>query len=168
MKKIILSMILCAVAFVAKAQIESVDFKSNFRSDFGVGAGITVDLNNDFEFSPSANLYFCDCGTHIDFEADFHYNIDLGKNFTLYPIAGGVLCYTNLKDNHVCVHHPRNPHDDKYYDGKANLGVNIGCGLKYDFSKKCAGFMDIKYQWINEDDHAYDDTYVSLGVKIAI
>ena len=103
MKKIILSMILCAVAFVAKAQIESVDFKSNFRSDFGVGAGITVDLGNDFEFSPSANLYFWDCGTHIDFEADFHYNIDLGKNFTLYPIAGGVLSLAGDGEREECV-----------------------------------------------------------------
>ena len=50
MKKIILSVILCAVAFVAKAQVESVDFKSNFRGDFGVGVGISADLGNNFEF----------------------------------------------------------------------------------------------------------------------
>ena len=169
MKKIILSMIFCAVAFVAKAQVESVDFKTNFRSDLGVGAGITADIGKDFEFSPSADFYFWDCGNHIDFEADFHYKIDLGKNFTLYPIAGGVLCYTNLKDGHVCKHHPHaHPHDDKYYDGKTNFGINIGCGIKYDFNKKIAGFIDTKYQWINEEDHAYDETYLSIGVKFAI
>ena len=136
MKKIILSVILCAVAFVAKAQVESVDFKSNFRGDFGVGVGISADLGNNFEFSPSANIYFWDCGTHFDLEADFHYKIDLGHKFTLYPIAGAVLCYANLKDHHECpLHHPLPHHDDKhYYDGHLNFGINAGCGLKYDIN----------------------------------
>ena len=150
MKKIILSVILCAVAFVAKAQVESVDFKSNFRGDFGVGVGISADLGNNFEFSPSANIYFWDCGTHFDLEADFHYKIDLGHKFTLYPIH----------------------HDDKhYYDGHLNFGINAGCGLKYDINSKIAGFVETKYQWINNDDdycYDYNDAYLSLGIKIAI
>ena len=169
MKKIIFSMILCAVAFVAKAQVESIDFKTNFRDDLGVVVGISAALGNDFEFSPSANIYFWDCGTHFDLEADFHYKIDLGHKFTLYPIAGAVLCYSNLKDGHVCPHHPHPlPHEDKYYDGKTNLGVNIGCGIKYDINKKIAAFGETKYQWVNEDYLNYDELYLSLGIKIAI
>ena len=169
MKKIILSVILCAMAFVAKAQVESIDFKTNFRDDLGVGVGISAALGDEFEFSPSANIYFWDCGTHFDFEADFHYKIDLGHKFTLYPIAGGVLCYSNLKDGHTCPHHPHPlPHEDKYYDGKTNFGVNIGCGIKYDINAKIAGFAETKYQWVNEDYLDYERAYLSLGIKIAI
>ena len=173
MKKIILSVILCAMAFVAKAQVESVDFKTNFRGDFGVGVCISADLGNDFEFSPSANIYFWDCGTHFDFEADFHYNIDLGHKFTLYPIAGAVLCYANLKD-HIDEphHHLHHPVDDKdYYDGHLNFGINVGCGLKYDINPKIAGFVETKYQWINNDgDYCYDynDGFLTLGIKVTI
>ena len=173
MKKVILSVILCAMAFVAKAQVESIDFKTNFRDDLGVGVGISADLGNDFEFSPSANFYFWDCGTHFDLEADFHYMIDLGHKFTLYPIAGALLCHTNLKDHHECPHHPHHLlHDDPdYYDGHTNFGINIGCGLKYDFNKKIAGFVETKYQWVNNDKdycYDYDDLFLSVGIKIAI
>ena len=171
MKKIILSMILCAMAFVAKAQVESVDFKSNFRGDFGVGAGISAAIGNEFEFSPSANIYFWDCGTHIDFEADFHYLIDLRHKFTLYPIAGGVLCYHKVKDHHKCDLPPHHRHPDGHYKGETDFGINVGCGLKYDFNNKVAGFMETKYQWVNnadDDFYDYNDIYLSLGVKIAI
>ena len=172
MRKIFLSVILCAMAFVAKAQVESIDIKGSFRSDFGLGVGLTADLGNNFELSPSMNFYFWDCGTHIDFEGEFHYNIDLGKKFTFYPIVGFVICHTNLKDDHVCHYHPHlHAHEDPkhYYDGHTDFGVDIGCGIKYDFSRKCAGFIDLKYQWVNKDyDHNYDDTFFSLGVKLAI
>ena len=158
MKKIILSMILCAMAFVANAQVESIDIKGNFRSDFGLGVGLSADLGKNFEFSPNLNIYFWDGGTHLDLEGDFHYNIDLGKKFTFYPIVGGVICYVNPKDAH-------DPHGHEiHYDSETNLGIDIGCGLKYDFSKSCAGFMDLKYQWVNGG----DDTYFALGVKLAI
>ena len=125
------------------------------------------------EFSPSANLSFWDCGTHFDFEADFHYNIDLGHKFTLYPIAGGVLCYANLKDHHDTPHHHHlhHPEDSDYYDGHINFGINVGCGLKYDINKKIAGFVETKYQWINNDDdycYDYNDAFLSLGIKVAL
>ena len=173
MKKIIFSVILCAVAFVANAQVESVDFKTNFRGDLGVGVGISADLSNNFEFSPSANIYFWDCGTHFDLEADFHYKIDLGHKFTLYPIAGGVFCYANLKDHHDTPHHHHlhHPEDSDYYDGHINFGINVGCGLKYDINQKIAGFVETKYQWINNDDdycYDYNDAFLSLGIKVTL
>lgn len=160
-------MIFCAMAFAANAQIETLDLRANLRSDLGIGIGLTADIGNDFEFSPSFNYYFWDCGTHFDLEGDFHYNIDLGKKFTFYPVFGLLLHYTDLDDDHHChIDHHHNAHHDHCdcYDGQARLGVDLGCGLKYDFSRKCAGFMEAKYQYVKHD----SETFFSMGVKIKI
>ncbi len=126
----------------ASAQVKSIDIKGNLRSDFGVGVGITADLTNNFEISPSFNYYFTD-PSYFHIDADFHYNIGLGSNFTLYPIVGATYF-----------------HADDYN----KFGVDLGAGIKYDFTQKIAGFVEGKYQWIDGG----DDSYFSLGIKIGI
>lgn len=135
-------MMLCAVAAMASAQIKSIDIKGNLRNDFGLGIGLTTDINKDIEFAPSLNYFFSD-GNYFNVDADFHYNIDLGKDFTFYPILGAV--YFHAEDYN-------------------KLGVNIGAGIKYDLNEKIDLFVDGKYQWVD----GWDDTYISLGVKIAL
>ena len=85
MKKLIASALLVASAATASAQIQTIDFKSSVRDNFGLGVGITADLTDNIEFSA---------------EADFHYKFDLGDDFTLYPLLGGGLDYDNTKDSH--------------------------------------------------------------------
>lgn len=148
MKKIIASMMLGAIATAASAQVKSVDIKGDLRGDFGLGIGISADLGKNFEFSPSLNYYFIDHCTCFQLEADFHYNIDLGKNFTFYPVVGAGLNYGKAEG---C-------------DASTDLLINLGAGIKYDFSSNVAGFIEGKYQWVDGG----DDTYFSLGVKIGI
>ena len=148
MKKIIFSLMLALVATASSAQIKSVDIKGNLRSDFGVGVGVSTNLGKNFEFAPAFNFYFPENATNFQFEADFHYNVDLSSGFTLYPIVGIGLNYAK----------------PKHHDGETDFLVNIGGGLKYDFTSNIAGFIEGKYQWIDGG----DDTYFALGVKIGI
>ena len=148
MKKIIISMMLALVAVTASAQIKTVDIKGSLRSDFGLGIGITGDLSNKIEFSPSFNYYFIEDCTCFQLEADFHYNIPLGSGFKFYPIVGIGLDYAKPKE---C-------------DGETNLLVNLGAGINYKFSSNVTGFVEGKYQWIDGG----DDSYFSLGIKLGI
>ena len=142
MKKIFATLVLCAMTLASSAQVKSIDIKGNLRSDFGVGVGITANITNNFELSPSFNYYFTDDNFfHID--ADFHYNFGLGNNFTLYPIVGAT--YYHAEDFN-------------------KFGVDLGAGIKYDFTSRIAGFVEGKYQWVDGD----DDSYFSLGIKIGI
>lgn len=144
MKKIFITLMLGVMTLAASAQVKSIDIKGNLRHDFGLGVGITADLTNNFEFSPSFNYYFGDNSNdffHID--GDFHYNVPLGNKFTFYPIVG--LTYYHA-------------------DNFNKLGVDLGAGIKYDFTRKIAGFIEGKYQWVDGN----DDSYFSVGMKIAI
>ena len=142
MKKIFATLLLAVMTVAASAQVKSIDIKGNLRSDFGVGVGITADLTNNFVISPTFNYYFTD-PSYFHIDADFHYNIGLGSNFTLYPIVGATYF-----------------HADDYN----KFGVDLGAGIKYDFTQKIAGFVEGKYQWVDGG----DDSYFSLGIKIGI
>lgn len=142
MKKIFVTLMLGVMTLAASAQVKSIDIKGNLRNDFGLGVGITADLSKNFELSPSFNYYFGD-SKYFHIDGDFHYNVALGNNFTFYPIVG--LTYY-------------------HYDNDNNLGVDLGAGIKYDFNRKIAGFVEGKYQWVD----GADDSYFSLGIKIAI
>lgn len=148
MKKIFMAAVLSIVALAVSAQIKSVDIKGDLRSDFGIGLGISGDLTEKFEFSPALNYYFIDDVSNFQLEADFHYKLPVASDFSCYPILGIGLNYAKLKG---C-------------DGETDFLVNIGGGVKYDFTPNIAGFVECKYQWIDGG----DDTYFSLGVKIGI
>lgn len=147
MKKLIASALLVASAATASAQIQTIDFKGDLRSKFGLGVGVTADLTDNIEFSPAANFYFGDI-TNVQAEADFHYKFDLGDDFTLYPLVGAGLDFNNAKDSKSDV----------------NFLVNLGCGVKKDFTSNLAGFVECKYQWVGGG----GETYFSLGIKLAI
>lgn len=142
MKKIFSTLVLCVMTLAASAQVKSIDVKGNLRHDFGIGVGITADLTKNFELSPSFNYYFGD-NSYFHIDADFHYNVALGNNFTFYPIVGAT--YYHAKDYN-------------------KFGIDLGAGAKYDFTSRIAGFVEGKYQWVD----GADDSYFSLGVKIGI
>ena len=151
MKKLIASAMLVASAVTASAQIRTIDAKSSIRNDFGLGIGITVDLTDNIEFSPSASYYFVGSSiTNLQAEADFHYKFDVGDEFTVYPLLGAGLNYDNTTDSH----------------SDLNFLMNLGCGLKKDFSSSLAGFVECKYQWIGG--HGHDGAYLTAGVKLAL
>ena len=151
MKKLIASALLAVSAATASAQIQTIDFKSSVRDYFGLGVGITADLTDNIEFSPSASYYFVGSSiTNLQAEADFHYKFDVGDEFTVYPLLGASLNYDNTTDSH----------------SDLNFLMNLGCGLKKDFSSSLAGFVECKYQWIGG--HGHDGAYLTAGVKLAL
>ena len=151
MKKLIASAMLVASAATASAQIQTIDGKSSVRKDFGLGVGITADLTDNIEFSPSASYYFAGSSiTNLQAEADFHYKFDVGDEFTVYPLIGGGLDFDNTKDSH----------------SDLNFLMNLGCGLKKEFTSSLAGFVECKYQWIGG--HGRDGAYLTAGIKLAI
>ena len=151
MKKLIASALLAVSAATASAQIQTIDFKSSVRDHFGLGVGITADLTDNIEFSPSASYYFAGSSiTNLQAEADFHYKFDVGDEFTVYPLLGAGLNYDNTTDSH----------------SDLNFLMNLGCGLKKDFSSSLAGFVECKYQWIGG--HGHDGAYLTAGVKLAL
>ena len=151
MKKLTASALLAISAATASAQIQTIDFKSSVRNDFGLGVGITADLTDNIEFSPSASYYFAGSSiTNLQAEADFHYKFDVGDEFTVYPLLGAGLNYDNTTDSH----------------SDLNFLMNLGCGLKKDFSSSLAGFVECKYQWIGG--HGHDGAYLTAGVKLAL
>ena len=151
MKKLIASALLAVSAATASAQIQTIDFKSSVRDYFGLGVGITADLTDNIEFSPSASYYFVGSSiTNLQAEADFHYKFDVGDEFTVYPLLGVGLNYDNTTDSH----------------SDLNFLMNLGCGLKKDFSSSLAGFVECKYQWIGG--HGHDGAYLTAGVKLAL
>ena len=151
MKKLIASALVAISAASASAQIQTIDFKSSVRNDFGLGVGITADLTDNIEFSPSASYYFAGSNiTNLQAEADFHYKFDVGEEFTVYPLLGGGLNYDNTSDSH----------------SDLNFLFNLGCGLKKDFTSTLAGFVECKYQWIGG--HGRDGAYLTAGVKLAL
>lgn len=160
MKKIILSVILGVMAITASAQLKSVDFKANLRNDFGAGAGVTFGLTDKIDFAPAFNYFFVDGdATMWTIDADFHYNFDVAKDFQVYPIVGLGVFHTSSKVEASAL--GLSVSESNSY---TKIAVNIGAGCQYNFTDKVAGFVDLKYQWVDD----FDDTYFSLGVKIGL
>ena len=144
MKKILFIAMMCVMALSATAQIKSVDVKGNLRGDFGLGAGFTMPVMEQIDFSPSFNYYFTD-GTVFTIDADFHYNFDLAQGWTLYPLVG------------LAWFHASHEIGDDYN----KLGINLGGGARYNLNSQWAIFAEATYQWVND----FDDSFFSLGVS---
>lgn len=157
MKKVILSLMLSLVAMVVSAQVKSVDVKGDLRGDFGLGAGVTMGVVNKIDFSPRINYYFAGKGaTVFTVDADFHYNFNVAKDWTVYPILGLVYYHCSwdtIKDG-----------EGKLSDSLNKIGCNIGCGAQYKLTNNLGVFVEGKYQYVN----GADDTYFSVGVNIGI
>lgn len=143
MRKVFLSVAMCAMVMAASAQIKSVDVKANMRSDFGLGIGITTALNEKIDFAPSFNYYFSEGANPFTIDADFHYNFGLADSFTVYPMAGAVLFHVT---------------------DFTKFGLNVGAGARYDVNEKIGVFAEAKYQFLIDANGA-DDTFFTLGVN---
>ncbi len=151
MKKFFLAALMCVMAMGAFAQVnfKSVEVKANLRHDFGIGVGTTVGISQDIDFAPSFNAFFVDgASSCFTIDADFHYDIDLGHEFHLFPLAGPALYHVSPKAG----------------NGVTKLGVNLGCGLDYDLDYNWTVFAEGKYQFLFNA-NGYDDTFLSVGCK---
>lgn len=148
MKKIFLTLALAVITIAASAQIKTVDIKGDLRNDFGLGVGVTTGITSNIDFAPSFNFYFVDAGHFFTVDADFHYNFNLGNDFSAYPLVGASLMNSGAKG----------------FDSVTKLGVNLGGGVKYAITDKLGIFAECKYQWVED----FDDTFFALGVNIKL
>jgi len=142
MKKIFALTMVCMLSIAALAQnfkIKSFDVKGNFRSDFGIGAGVTMGVDV-FDFSPSYNYYFNSNSNYWTLDADFHYNFVAARDVAIYPIAGLAL----LSDGDV-----------------TKIGADIGAGINYDLNSEWSLKAELKYQVIKN----WDELYLSVGAS---
>lgn len=139
-------MILGIMAITASAQLKSVDLKADLRSNFGIGAGVSLGIVDKLDFAPTFNYYFIDGCTNFAIEADFKYNFNVCNNLNVYPLAGPVLSYVSAGG---------------FSD--TDFGFDLGAGLSYDITKKLAVFGEWKYQYVGAGDN-----YFAVGVKIGL
>lgn len=148
MKKLFLAAMMCVMTITAMGQqIKSAEGRANLRGDFGIGAGITLNVMDQIDFAPNFNYYFTDA-TVFTLDADFHYNFNLDRNWTLYPLLG--LIWFHAADGF--------DESNKDYN---KLGVNIGGGARYNINRDWAAFTEVKYQWVTD----FDDMFFTLGVS---
>lgn len=154
MKKLLLSILLCICAITASAQFKSIDVKANLRGEVGLGVGATIGLAEKIDIAPSLNYYFVDFGNCYTVDADFHYNIGLGKCVEIYPLAGP-----------VWFHYDFDGFDGIGGDFKYDkLGANLGCGIRLNTSKHLSIFGEGKYQFVFDQD-GESDSFFSLGLS---
>lgn len=149
MKKVILSLLMCIMALSASAQLKTFDAKLNLRGDLGLGAGVTLGLTNSVDLAPSVNIYFGD-GTCFTLDGDFHLNLPVGDEFTVYPLVGPAIFH--------------NSYDHRSW---SKLGVNLGCGGRYNVTNTLDIFAELKYQFLFDAD-GFDDTFFTVGVSFPI
>lgn len=151
MKKLLLALVFCVSAIAANAQFQfkSLDVSANFRSDFGLGVGATLETFENLDFSPKFTLFFPSAGTELMVDADFHYNFNVAPQWQIYPIAGLAYFHHGITANGQSVN------VDK-------LGVNLGVGGRYNVTERLGIFAEGKYSWLRDADKAY----LSIGVNI--
>jgi len=140
MKKLFLFAIAGIMTVVVSAQeVKTIDFKGDFRSDFGIGTGITLGLVDPIDFTPSFNYYFGDNSNYWTIDCDFHYNFKVNA-VELYPIAG--ICFFHGKNN-------------------TNIGADLGGGIAYRLNSEWTLKGELKYQSVKH----WDDLYISIGLS---
>lgn len=142
MKKLFMLIMVFMLAIAASAQnfeLKSLDMKGNFRSDFGMGVGVTMGVDV-FDFSPSYNYYFNSANNYWTIDADFHYNFIVARDVKVYPIAG--LAILNC-------------------DSSTKIGADLGCGVNYNLNREWSLKGELKYQVIKN----WDDLYLSAGLS---
>lgn len=151
MKKVFLSLALCAVAFAASAQLKSVDAKLDLRGETGFGVGATVGLGEKLELAPSVSLFFPSSHyTMYTADVNVHYILpfDIHENLELYPLAG--VGYFHYSFDYGDIDWSHN-----------ELLVNVGAGARWHFNDQWAAFAEEKYQIVQD----YNDNFLSVGIS---
>lgn len=155
MKKVFLSLALCAVAFAASAQLKSVDAKMDYRWKTGFGVGATIGLGEAIEIAPSVSYFFPgDHWTMWEADVNAHYILpfEIHENLDLYPVAGLGLFHIGYDYDDFGL-------DDDYSYNK--LLINVGAGARWHFNDQWAAFTEEKYQIVD----GYDENYFTVGIS---
>ena len=128
MKKVLLTLVLCAFAMVGFAQKGEMTAGAQFT--VGVGQGIcNPGLGAKFSYSVTDPW-------RLAASFDYGFQFFFGKGFRVYPLAGFTLLGYHVpeikKSNSTCV------------------GMNIGGGAQYDINDSWAVFTEVKGQLVHK------------------
>lgn len=160
MKKVFLSLALCAVAFAASAQLKSIDGRIDYIWDTGFGVGATIGITDQIEVAPSFALYFPGGDNSLwTAGADAHYLLpEFVEKLDLYPIAGIGFYHTSYEEAYVA-----NDYEIKYRDKSDNtVFINAGAGARYHFHEQWAAFAEVKYQLVDGWNHEFFTAGISF------
>jgi len=113
-----------------------------------------IRINQNWAIVPNINFFFPESSDNFKsgftgINIDGHYLVDLGSGANVYPLFGLNFGHSSFKN--------------KINDTKSTnteLGINIGGGIEYFFSRKVAGFFELKYVIITD----YDQGVLGFGV----
>lgn len=163
-----------ACAFAQKGQ-KAVGLNLSYGtevSSFGIGAKGQYNFTNALRGEVSFDYFFGGSGTSMwDINANVHYLFPVAKGLKIYPLAG--IAYTNWGywgwgdgdyDPDGDSSYPDFGWDDILKGGYSDdpegandggsdrigkIGINLGCGVQYDFNDKWAANFEVKYQIIS-------------------
>lgn len=151
MKKVFLSLALCLVTLCTSAQqLKSAEGRLNLRGDdAGFGYGVTFELDDNFELSPSLSIVFPNNAFVLTTEVDLHYLLpEFVENLEIYPLTGIGFFYKNWD------------YDD--WPNQSKFLINIGSGARWHFSDQWAVFAEEKIQFVNSSN---TDNYFVTGIS---
>lgn len=144
MKKVLLTLVLCAFAMVGFAQKGEMTAGAQFTvgagqgiCNPGLGAKFSYSVTDPWRLAASFDYGFQTEGIATwDINVDAHYQFFFGKGFRVYPLAGFTLLGYHVpeikKSNSTCV------------------GMNIGGGAQYDINDSWAVFTEVKGQLVHK------------------
>ncbi len=119
----------------------------------GIGLDIHYYLNNNVRLAPSLTYYMQVKNKSMwNIDADIHYIVPIGTEFSLYPLAGVHLSEWKNKTQLIDINE-RNIYNKR-------LGLNAGMGFQYDFRYKARTSFEVKYQSIKD----YSQVAFMVGV----
>ena len=162
MKKVLLTIVLCAMALVGYAQKGEMMAGAQFI--LGAGQGITTpglgakfsySITDPWRLAASANYGFKNKGISTwDVNVDAHYQFFFGKGMRAYPLAGfTVMGYHYGITPEEGFYGDYDMGDSKATHYSANstcVGVNLGGGFQYDINNAWAVYTEMKGQLVSK------------------
>ena len=105
------------------------------------GIWFQYSFSSHFRLSPNADYVFRNDDTDgFSFNINAHFPIKTGSRFNVYPLAG--LSYVSM------THHDKQPTED--VTTRTNkLGLNIGGGAEYYFTRSLKVYLEGKFNWVS-------------------
>ena len=167
MKKVLLTLVFCAVALVGYAQKGEMMASAQFM--LGAGQGVTSPgLGAKFSYSitdpwrVAASFDYGFRNNYIatwDINFDAHYQFFFGKGMRAYPLAGfTVMGYqTKIKvvDSDFWGDYEAPEGKTTYKDNTTCVGVNLGGGFQYDINDSWAVYTEMKGQFVSNHGSRY-------------
>ena len=160
MKKVVffVATLFIALNVFAQKEAKSVNLNLNFGTNIesiGIGGQFTYNFSERFRAAPDFT-YFLENNNYKAWNLNLnaHYLFPLNDSkITIYPIAGFILTHWTSTIESTT--------EKSMFPSATRVGLNLGGGLQYDFSKVFFFRGELKYNTAPDN---YDQTVISAGI----